>query len=41
MCFILEEDLTAAAEKLAVMKEVLVATESCKPKLDRSLKVSD
>ena len=40
MCFILEEDINVAVEKLTIMKEVLLATESCKPKLDRSLKVS-
>lgn len=39
MCFILEEDINVAVEKLTIMKEVLLATESCKPKLDRSLKV--
>ena len=41
MCFILEEDSNVAVEKITVMKEVLVGTECCKPKLDRSLKVSD
>ena len=39
MCFILEEDSNVAVEKLTVMKEVLLGTEPCKPKLDRSLKV--
>ena len=39
MCFILEEDSNVAVEKLTVMKEVLIGTEPCKPKLDRSLKV--
>ena len=39
MCFILEEDSSVAVEKLTVMKEVLIGTEPCKPRLDRSLKV--
>ncbi len=40
MCYILEEDSSQAIEKLTVMKEVLIGTEYCKPKLDRSLKVN-
>ena len=40
MCYILEEDSSQAIEKLTVMKEVLIGTECCKPKLDRSLKVN-
>ncbi|XP_028416897.1 UBX domain-containing protein 6-like isoform X1 [Dendronephthya gigantea] len=39
MCFIIEEGATDVTEKLNIMKEILVATETCKPKLDRSLRV--
>ena len=39
MCFVIEEESTDVTEKLNVMKEILVATEACKPKLDRSLRV--
>ncbi|XP_046857646.1 UBX domain-containing protein 6-like [Xenia sp. Carnegie-2017] len=39
MCFQLEGDSTLVVEKLTVMKDILVACEANRPKLDRSLKI--